>query len=121
METTLNSFALIFYKICLEHPCTWTSMLGRNHTMEFDEQGEIIGKELLLSHEDSLISNPSLLSHEVSYMELKLFLASCISNTKYDIKAPKDHSTNSKGATSCIKEVKTSGLKASTRGSLVLN
>ncbi|KAI5654066.1 hypothetical protein M9H77_31253 [Catharanthus roseus] len=66
--TKLNSFALIFYRISLEHPCTWTSMLGRNHTMEFEEQEEIVGKELSLCHEDSLISpflNSSFLYHEV--------------------------------------------------------
>ncbi|KAI5682273.1 hypothetical protein M9H77_03501 [Catharanthus roseus] len=28
METKFNSFALIFYRISLEHSCTWTSMLG---------------------------------------------------------------------------------------------
>lgn len=58
-------------------------MLGRNHTIEFEEQGEIVGKELSLCQEDSLISpflKPSLLSHKVSYVELKLFLASYISH-----------------------------------------
>ncbi|KAI5676962.1 hypothetical protein M9H77_07912 [Catharanthus roseus] len=50
--------------ISVEDPCTWTSMLGRNHTMEFEEQGEIVGKELSLFHEDSLLTpflNTSLL------------------------------------------------------------
>ncbi|KAI5676979.1 hypothetical protein M9H77_07929 [Catharanthus roseus] len=49
-------------KISLENPCTGTLMLERNHTMEFEEQGENVGKELSLCHEDSLISpflNPS--------------------------------------------------------------
>ncbi|KAI5653367.1 hypothetical protein M9H77_30554 [Catharanthus roseus] len=49
-ETKLNSFALIFYRISLEHPCTWTSMLGRNHTMEFEEKEEMVGKEPSLCH-----------------------------------------------------------------------
>ncbi|KAI5676052.1 hypothetical protein M9H77_07002 [Catharanthus roseus] len=74
MGIKLNSFALIFYRIFLEHSWPWTSMLGGNHTMEFDEQGDIVGKELSLCHRDSLISlflNPSLLSREVSYVELK--------------------------------------------------
>ncbi|KAI5653105.1 hypothetical protein M9H77_30292 [Catharanthus roseus] len=91
METKLNSFALIFYRIFLEHPGTWTSMLGKNHTMQFEEQEEIVGKELSLCHEDSLISpflNPYLLSHEVSYVELKLFLASSISHIKCKLLLP---------------------------------
>ncbi|KAI5681785.1 hypothetical protein M9H77_03013 [Catharanthus roseus] len=71
-------------EISLEHPCTWTSMLGKNHTMEFEkEQGEFVGKELSLCHEDSLISpflNPSFLSHKVYYVKLRLFLASYISH-----------------------------------------
>ncbi|KAI5654187.1 hypothetical protein M9H77_31374 [Catharanthus roseus] len=51
-ETKLYSFAIIFYRISLKHPCTLTLMLGRNHTMD---------------HENSSMSpflNPSLLSHE---------------------------------------------------------
>ncbi|KAI5672710.1 hypothetical protein M9H77_13074 [Catharanthus roseus] len=39
-------------------------MLGRNHTMEFEEQGEIVGKELSLYHEDSLNSCALILKHE---------------------------------------------------------
>ncbi|KAI5671827.1 hypothetical protein M9H77_12191 [Catharanthus roseus] len=31
-------------------------MLGNNHTMELEVQGEIIGKELIQSHENSLMS-----------------------------------------------------------------
>ncbi|KAI5681856.1 hypothetical protein M9H77_03084 [Catharanthus roseus] len=44
--------------------------------MVFEEQREIIGKELSLCHEDSSLSpflNPSLLSHEVAYEDLKVF------------------------------------------------
>ncbi|KAI5681772.1 hypothetical protein M9H77_03000 [Catharanthus roseus] len=68
--------------ISLKHTCTSISMLGRNHTMEFEGQGEIVGKELSLCHEDSFspFLKPSLLSHEVSYVELRLFLASYISH-----------------------------------------
>ncbi|KAI5666888.1 hypothetical protein M9H77_16741 [Catharanthus roseus] len=70
-------------RISLEHPCTWTSILGRNHTMEVQEQGENVGKEPSLCHEDSSLSpfvNPSLLSDEVSFEELKLLLESYISH-----------------------------------------
>ncbi|KAI5666561.1 hypothetical protein M9H77_16414 [Catharanthus roseus] len=109
METKLNSSALMFDRISLEHPYTCTSMLGKNHTMEFEEQGELVGKELSLCHEDSLIShflNPSLLSHEVSYV--KRFEDKSFNEKGYDVKTTKDHSTNFGGATSCIREVKTS-------------
>ncbi|KAI5667762.1 hypothetical protein M9H77_17615 [Catharanthus roseus] len=78
-----NFFALIFYRNSLEHPCTWTSKLRRNHTMKSEDQGEIFGKELFQCHENSSLSpflNPSLLFNEVSYEELKLFLASYISH-----------------------------------------
>ncbi|KAI5666842.1 hypothetical protein M9H77_16695 [Catharanthus roseus] len=58
--------------ISLEHPCTCTSILGRNHTMEVEEQGEIVGKDPFV--------NPSLLSDEVSFEKLKLLLESYISH-----------------------------------------
>ncbi|KAI5663985.1 hypothetical protein M9H77_23308 [Catharanthus roseus] len=41
-ETKLNSLARKIHWISLEHPCTWISMLGRNNTIEFQEQREII-------------------------------------------------------------------------------
>ncbi|KAI5649298.1 hypothetical protein M9H77_35303 [Catharanthus roseus] len=66
----------------LKHPCTLTLMLGRTHIMELEDQEASIGKELILSHENSSMSpflNPSLLSNEVFYVYLKLFLESYIS------------------------------------------
>ncbi|KAI5653366.1 hypothetical protein M9H77_30553 [Catharanthus roseus] len=36
--TELNSFELVSYRNSLEHPCTWTSKLGRNHTMKGEDQ-----------------------------------------------------------------------------------
>ncbi|KAI5676533.1 hypothetical protein M9H77_07483 [Catharanthus roseus] len=40
--TKFNPFTLFFYRISHGHPCTWTLMLGRNHTMDFEELGEIV-------------------------------------------------------------------------------
>ncbi|KAI5667363.1 hypothetical protein M9H77_17216 [Catharanthus roseus] len=40
IKTKLNSLALIFYRISLEHPCSLTSKLGKNHTIKSEDQGE---------------------------------------------------------------------------------
>ncbi|KAI5654504.1 hypothetical protein M9H77_31691 [Catharanthus roseus] len=101
METKLNSLTLIFYWISLEHPCTCTSILGKNHMMKSKDKGKIFAKELFQCHKNSSISpflKPSFLSHEVSYEELK----------GYDMKTTKDHSTITVGVTSCIRRLKTS-------------
>ncbi|KAI5676279.1 hypothetical protein M9H77_07229 [Catharanthus roseus] len=79
---TISLFTPTSY-ISLEHPYTWTSKIGRNHTMKSEVQGDIVGKELFQFHENSSMSpflNPSLLIHEVSYEELKLLLASYVSH-----------------------------------------
>ncbi|KAI5676964.1 hypothetical protein M9H77_07914 [Catharanthus roseus] len=39
--------------ISLEHPCTWKSMLGRNHTKNSEDQEEIVGNVLFQCHENS--------------------------------------------------------------------
>ncbi|KAI5652873.1 hypothetical protein M9H77_30060 [Catharanthus roseus] len=82
-EIELYLFAIIFDSISLEPPCTWTSMLGRNHIKNSEDQEEIVEKELFQCHEDSSINpslNPFLLSHEVSYEELKWFRASYVTH-----------------------------------------
>ncbi|KAI5676277.1 hypothetical protein M9H77_07227 [Catharanthus roseus] len=79
--TKWNSLALIFLSDFSS--TSWTSMLGRNHTMKNQEQGEVVGKELIQNLENSSMSpflNPSVLSHELSYEELKLVFASYISH-----------------------------------------
>ncbi|KAI5682061.1 hypothetical protein M9H77_03289 [Catharanthus roseus] len=50
IETKLYLLALNFDRISLEHLCTLTLMLGRNHTTEFEKHGEIIEKRLSLCH-----------------------------------------------------------------------
>ncbi|KAI5675579.1 hypothetical protein M9H77_06529 [Catharanthus roseus] len=75
--TKLNSFALIFYRCSLEHPCTWTLMLGSNHTKNSEDQEDIVGK-VFQCHEDSSLChflNSSLLSQKVSYHELMFFFS----------------------------------------------
>ncbi|KAI5666844.1 hypothetical protein M9H77_16697 [Catharanthus roseus] len=73
------------YSLILDRISIEVSRLGNNHTMGLEDQEESVGKELILCNKNSSIIpflKASLLSHEVSYVDLKLFLECYISHVR---------------------------------------